>query len=254
MRDGLVVSPDGTKIHFAVEGRGRPLVIVPGVLAPLELYRPLVRVLADRYQVALVERRGYGRSEVGPAPVTFDRQAEDLVAVLGELDEPATVFGHSFGGLVTLAAARAAGERIAETVLYEPPMATLGAVLEPMLAGCRKAVAEDRPEDAVRLALKLSGSPEHRDEGLAGATIAKLTRLAPGLIADLESATALKVPAEYWAGARVPVTLLEGGRTAPEYARSVAGLRAVYPEARHEVLPGEVHIPREIERLADFFA
>ncbi|MFF4594213.1 alpha/beta fold hydrolase [Amycolatopsis sp. NPDC001319] len=254
MRDGFAISPDGTKVHFSTEGRGRPLVIVPGVLAPLELYRPLARVLADRYAVVLVERRGYGRTSPGPAPATFARQAEDLVAVLGEVAEPAMVFGHSFGGLVSLAATRAAEERVAGMVLYEPPVALLGGPLEPMLKGCREAVEGGDPQDAVRLALTLSGSPAPRDEGAADGTVAKLARLVPGLIADLESATGLKVPAEYWAGVTAPVTFVEGGSTTPEYARSVAILRAVYPRSRHEVLPGEVHIPRAMDRIARFFA
>ncbi|MGW4488696.1 alpha/beta fold hydrolase [Amycolatopsis sp. NPDC004368] len=254
MRYGSAVSPDGTKIHFSVEGRGRPLVIVPGVLAPLQLYGPLVRALVGRYEVVLVERRGYGRTATGPEAVTVELQAADLAAVLGEFAQPARVFGHSFGGLVSLAATRAAEERVAQLVLYEPPMALLGDPLRPMLTGCREAVADGRPEDAVRLALALSGTPAHRVEGMGGATIAKLAQLVPGLVADLESATAVRVPAGYWAGVGVPMTLLRGGSTSPEYARSVAALRAVYPGARHEVLAGEVHIPRAIERIAEFFA
>ncbi|MFD2419935.1 hypothetical protein [Amycolatopsis pigmentata] len=45
MDDGDVVSPDGTTIRFSIHGTGPTLVDVPGVLAPLGMYLPLVASL-----------------------------------------------------------------------------------------------------------------------------------------------------------------------------------------------------------------
>lgn len=253
MHDRYVVSPDGTNIGFSVHGTGPPLVVVPGVLAPLDMYRPLVRVLAGRYTVVLVSRRGYGTSEPGPSPARFERQVEDIVAVLDEFPGPATLFGHSFGGLAGLRAAIAVPKRVARLVLYEPPLALLGDVLVPMLRHCRKAVAEGRPQDAVRTALTVSGSPRMRDEGPADTTLARLTPLVPGLIVDLECTTEMVMPVDYWAGLTAPLTVFQGEHATAEYARSVEILRERYPHARYEVLPDEAHFPRDMTPLAKVF-
>ncbi|MCP3802916.1 alpha/beta hydrolase [Allokutzneria sp. A3M-2-11 16] len=236
-----------------MHGQGRPLVVVPGTLAPLEMYLPLVRLLIDQYTVVLVGRRGYGMTEPGPRPARFERQVEDLVAVLRELPGPALLFGHSFGGLVGLSAALADPARIAGIALYEPPIVLLGKVLGPMLRRCRSAVAGDRPQDAVRLALALSGSPTVRDAGPADTTLAQLAHLVPGLIVDLECTTGMTMPVRHWAGMATPMTLLRGERSTAEYVRSVEALRTLYPDARYEVVPGQAHFPKDMDRVARVF-
>lgn len=250
VRDGTVVSRDGTKVRYLTQGQGRPLVIVPGTLAPLEMYLQLVRLLAERYTVVLVGRRGYGITETGPGPGRFERQVEDLDAVLRESSEPVTLFGHSFGALVGLAAGLATPGRIAAMTLYEPPVTLLGDLLEPMLRRCRSAVAEGRPQDAVRVSLAVSGSPAVRDEGPAEAALAQLAYLVPGLIVDLECVTGMRMPVEYWAGMAAPVTLIRGERSTAEYVRSIDVLRTLYPDAWYELVPGQAHFPRDMGPIA----
>lgn len=253
MRDGNVVSPDGTKIQFLVHGQGQPLVIVPGTLAPLEMYEPLTRLLAQRYTVVSVGRRGYGMTEPGPEPARFERQVEDILAVLRQCPGPALLFGHSFGGLIGLSAAIAEPARIAGLVLYEPPIALLGDMLAPMLQLCRNAVAEGRPRDAARIALAVSGSPNVRDEGATDAALAQLEHLVPGLIVDLECTTEMRMPIRAWAGTTAPITLLQGERSTAEYVRGIEILRALYPDARYELIRGQAHFPRDMTQIATIF-
>ncbi len=246
-----MVSRDGTRVGFLTQGHGRPLVIVPGTLARPEMYRALTQPLSDRYTVVVVGRRGYGLTGRGPEPARFADQVEDLDAVLGELAEPVVLFGHSFGGLVGLAAGLGDPARITGITLYEPPLALLGDVLRPMLLRCRSAADDGRPGDAVRISLAAAGSPTVREDGPDRTHLAELV---PGLVVDLECATGMTMPVECWAGMTAPMVLLRGERTTAEYARSVEMVRALYPDARYEVLPGEAHFPRNMDRIAAILA
>ena len=241
-----VVSADGTTISCLVSGRGRPLVIMPGTLTVPEMYLPLVESLATRYTVTLVNRRGYGASERGPEPSSVARQAQDLVAVLAGEIEPAVVFGHSFGGLIALSATRELPHRVARLVLYEPPLALLGTELVPLLDACRTDVAQGRPDDAVRRAFAVSGSPDVREDTVPARVVARLSASVAGLLADLECATGLAAPVPEWARISAPVALVRGARSTEPYVRSVELLRAMFPAAPYTILPGQAHFPDDL--------
>jgi pimeloyl-ACP methyl ester carboxylesterase len=75
--------------------------------------------LADDFDLYVPDRRGRGDSGDG-AEYDIEREVADLRALAEVTDGPPTVFGHSFGGLVALAAApRLAVDRY---VLYEPAL------------------------------------------------------------------------------------------------------------------------------------
>jgi pimeloyl-ACP methyl ester carboxylesterase len=247
----IVVSADGTTLSCAVAGHGPALIIMPGTLTVPQMYLPLVALLARRYTVTLVSRRGYGSTERGPSPCSLAAQAQDLAAVLRGVGEPAVVFGHSFGGVIALSAALTESARIARLVLYEPPLALLGAQLRPMLARCRDAVAAGKPTTALRYAFRVSGSP---DVGEATVPERALTRLASGvdgLLADLECVTGVPGPSPEWAALPVPVALVQGERSTEPYPRSMRALRALFPAAPSLVLPGQTHFPDDMTLLEE---
>ncbi|MCW5807595.1 MAG: alpha/beta fold hydrolase, partial [Deltaproteobacteria bacterium] len=55
-----------------------------------------------------------------PRPMSFRDDVARVVELLAAEDAPVALGGHSYGGLVALAAAREAPERIAELWLYDP--------------------------------------------------------------------------------------------------------------------------------------
>jgi pimeloyl-ACP methyl ester carboxylesterase len=111
----------------------------------LRVYRLSVAELLSRhYQVVLMERRDYGISGTGARPATFARQAEDIAAVLGALDGPSYVFGHSCGGLATLHAATIAAARMRAMAPYEPPIALAGGAVGTLGDNCRALVRAGR--------------------------------------------------------------------------------------------------------------
>lgn len=113
-----VTSADGTEIAYAEDGQGPPLVLVHGGSATHESFDPLLPHLVEDFTVVRPDRRGRGESGDGE-DYAIQREVEDLAAVLDDVDGEATVFGHSFGGFVTLAAA-IEGLPMGRVLLYEP--------------------------------------------------------------------------------------------------------------------------------------
>jgi len=113
-----VTSADGTAIAYERDGDGPPLVLLHGGSATRESFRPLLPHLIEDFTVLRPDRRGRGDSG-DAAEYALQREVEDLAAVLDDLDGEATVFGHSFGGFVSLQAA-IEGVPMDRLLLYEP--------------------------------------------------------------------------------------------------------------------------------------
>lgn len=98
--------------------RGR-VVIVHGVADMARSHRGVASVLSSHGFVAdAYDRRGYGRTK-GEGHHDLEGGVRDLMRVVG--DGVDVVIGHSFGGLVALAAAAAQPTLTRAVVAYEPP-------------------------------------------------------------------------------------------------------------------------------------
>ena len=106
--DRTVQSPDGTPIALFSSGAGPPLVLVHGAAADHTTFRVLGPMLAPRFTLAAVDRRGRGASGDTP-PYAIEREFEDVAAVASALAAdfggPVDVLGHSYGGRCALGAA-----------------------------------------------------------------------------------------------------------------------------------------------------
>ncbi|QBC87269.1 alpha/beta fold hydrolase [Mycobacterium avium] len=120
-----VVSPDDTVIGYESVGAGPPLLLVHGSTGTRARWRPVTPVLARRYTVHAMDRRGRGLSTAEAGPYSLGREAEDVAAVAEAVGGDVYVVGHSYGALAVLDAApiTRAFRRI---VLYEPPIPSPG--------------------------------------------------------------------------------------------------------------------------------
>ncbi|GAB3690309.1 alpha/beta hydrolase [Salinarchaeum chitinilyticum] len=109
-------STDGTTIGYETHGAGEPLVLVHGSTATRDAWDPHVPHLEEAAELHAVDRRGRGSS--GDADdYALEREVEDVQSVLAATGAN-RLFGHSFGGLCALEAARETD--LDELVLYEP--------------------------------------------------------------------------------------------------------------------------------------
>ncbi|HMR97312.1 MAG TPA: alpha/beta hydrolase [Microthrixaceae bacterium] len=91
---------DGASLHVVERGQGRPLLLMHGVTLQWWVWGAQFNTLADRYRVLAWDMRGHGRSTVGSEGITLEAIADDIAAVLEDLDlRDAILVGHSMGGM-----------------------------------------------------------------------------------------------------------------------------------------------------------
>ncbi|WP_276301508.1 alpha/beta fold hydrolase [Halorussus lipolyticus] len=159
-------SADGVEIAYERYGEGRPLVLVHGSNDFKSTWQPIRPLLEDDFELFAMDRRGRGASGDADGYV-FDREVEDVLAVIEAAkeasdDEQVALWGHSFGGVCALEAARRT-DAVAELILHEPPV-----LLEPhreahteMAAQLTAQASEDSDEAALKWFLREGlGLPE----------------------------------------------------------------------------------------------
>ena len=107
----------GQQLRVQMAGDGPPVLLLNGVGAPLELWRPLVPAL-DGFTTVAFDTPGSGGSPAPALPLTVAGHARLALRLLDGLGiGRASVLGLSFGGLVAQEVARLAGPRVHRLVL-----------------------------------------------------------------------------------------------------------------------------------------
>jgi pimeloyl-ACP methyl ester carboxylesterase len=99
--DHFTVHHDGVTIPVSRGGRGRPLVLCPGLLTTQADLRDLTELLRRDHDVVTFDLRGHGRTSAGNQ-YTFTAFLGDFTAVMAELARrglpaPPVLVGHSLG-------------------------------------------------------------------------------------------------------------------------------------------------------------
>src|SRR4051794_41338953 len=116
---------DGHRLVYDEYGSGRrPLILLPGLLLPRSMHRPLATALAERgNRVIVPDLLGHGDSD-RPRDMTLYSMpllARQTVALMDELGlDEAVVGGTSLGANVTLEGCAAAPERLRGAVIDRP--------------------------------------------------------------------------------------------------------------------------------------
>ena len=121
-----VRSLDGTAIAYDSFGAGKGVVVIGGALRTARDYLPFARALARSFAVHVIERRGRGASGPQGPDYSIDKEVEDLVAVQTATGAD-SVFGHSYGGLIALEAARRSAVFF-QVAAYEPGVSVRGSI------------------------------------------------------------------------------------------------------------------------------
>lgn len=214
-------------------GTGRPLVLLHGNGEDHHVFDRMVPLLAPGRRLVGIDSRAHGRSPRGAGPLTIASMADDVAAVLDELDlDGADVLGYSDGGNVALELAVRHPARLRRLVVC-------GANLDP--SGLRPGVL--RAMVTARRALA-------RSERLWRGAARRLELL--DLMVDDPHLTAAQL-----AGVQLPVLVVVGERDVvlPAHSRSIA--RSL-PAGRLAVVAGVGHAvpqqrPATLAQLVDGF-
>ena len=116
MKTGFV-DVAGLRLRIGRSGRGRPLLLITGIGANLDMWEPLERHFGGRELIAF-DAPGVGGSQRPRWPLRMDRLAEIVRGLMDALAlESADVLGYSFGGALAQEFARRAPERVRRLVL-----------------------------------------------------------------------------------------------------------------------------------------
>jgi pimeloyl-ACP methyl ester carboxylesterase len=150
-----VRSRDGTTIAFDTFGDGSGVIVVSGALSTARRYVLLARGLAQSHAVHVLERRGRGSSGPQGPHYGIDKEVEDLLAVRAATGAVA-VFGHSYGDLIALEAARRS-TRFSHVIVYEPGVSVGGSIPVDWVPPYRALLAAGDPRSAFTSMVRANG-------------------------------------------------------------------------------------------------
>jgi pimeloyl-ACP methyl ester carboxylesterase len=266
-----ITSRDGTVLQYFTEGRGPALILIPGALAEAADLNTLAQELTARFTVHTLERRGHGDSGPQGTDYSIEREAEDVLAIQEETNA-AYLFGHSFGGLVALEAART-NSSLRGVAVYEPGVSVDGSVRTDWAPRCESELNAGRgfaafitfarginPETTGRLPRWLLAAILH--VAMRRSERAQKARLMRSALREHLEVARLDNTHPRYREISAPVLLMVGGRgaTAADASTVASALAGVIPGAEVVSFPRHDHFgpetrPAEVaRRLAAFFA
>ncbi len=113
---------DGVAIHYQVQGRGDPVVLLHGITGTAASNwgaAGIIDRLAEEFQVIAVDQRGHGKSDKPHDPASYgERMALDVVDLLDHMKlQQANVVGYSMGGFITMKLIALAPDRLLSAVV-----------------------------------------------------------------------------------------------------------------------------------------
>ena len=110
---------NGAAIWYAMYGSGLPVVLLHGGLANSNYWGDQVPVLAQNYQVIVIDSRGHGRSTRGAPPYGYELMASDVLGVMDKLGiQKAAIVGWSDGAIIGLSLAMNHPDRVARLFAF----------------------------------------------------------------------------------------------------------------------------------------
>jgi pimeloyl-ACP methyl ester carboxylesterase len=122
-RPASIVARDGTRLYHRDWGEGRPVVFLAGWGLPSECWAYQAAALSeDGLRCVSYDRRGHGRSDAPWKGYDYDTLADDLAAVLEQLDlRDVVLVGHSMaGGEIVRYFSRHGGARVSKVLFLAP--------------------------------------------------------------------------------------------------------------------------------------
>lgn len=91
---------NGIQVYYEIYGSGKPLVLIHGGGGSiLDDYKEIISRLENKFQLIGIDLQNHGRTDHRDIPETFEQDADDVAALLKELNiEKASFWGFSNGG------------------------------------------------------------------------------------------------------------------------------------------------------------
>lgn len=95
---------NGIKMYYEIFGQGKPLVLIHGGGSTIQTtFGRVIPMFAKKYKVIAMDLQAHGRTSDRDTPVSFVQDANDVIALLKNLNIPkADFFGFSNGGTTAM--------------------------------------------------------------------------------------------------------------------------------------------------------
>jgi pimeloyl-ACP methyl ester carboxylesterase len=226
-------------MYYAVEGEGRPTVVIHGAYMSADSMAPFIEQLTESRQVIAMDLQAHGRTADVDRPITYEQMADDVAALMQTLGvAEADVFGYSMGGGVALQLAIRHAERVRRLAVASAGTSSEGMYPEliEMISGMTAEAFAGSPFEAEYL--RLAPNPE-----AFPTLVEKLVAL---------DVTPFAWPAEDIEGIAAPTVIISGDADVvlPEHSVALFRLLGGGPSADFmapavdelAILPGTTHL------------
>lgn len=153
-------------IEVEVVGKGRPVLMIPGLNSAADTWRETCAALqADRVQCHLVQLPGFAGAPAAKTEAFTEAMRDRLLAYIEQRKlKRAVVMGHSLGGFIALRMGMAAAPGVVDRLIIVDTLADMSAVMQPGA----DAAAVRRGAEAMRAQMLGQGEEQYR-RGVAAA-------------------------------------------------------------------------------------
>lgn len=217
------------------------MVMVHGAWNWADHWMGVAEELADAHTCSVMDRRARGASDDGD-DYSFDREIDDILAVLDDAGTGASLLGHSSGAIYALEATRRGS--VERLVLYEPPLrwAEQGDP-DDLVDRIRILVVDEQLEQAAELFFSEEG--RESDEDIAALKSLPIwepmVALAPICVREWEAILDAGVEIDHYRDVSAPTLLLAGSENLDHPSMATEPLSATLPNVRTAVLDGHGH-------------
>jgi pimeloyl-ACP methyl ester carboxylesterase len=137
------VDCNGVKIHYVVEGKGEPVVLIHGYLSSAFINWQLTGIfgaLAKDYQVIAIDMPGHGLSDKPEKEDAYGTaMVEDVIKVMDQVDvKKAHIVGYSMGGIIAAKLVTKHADRVRSVALGGMGWLSDGGLLQKVYANAGK--------------------------------------------------------------------------------------------------------------------
>lgn len=234
------VNIDGLNIAYARRGEGAPFVLIHGYPLDRSIWAEVAPLLERDYDLIMPDLRGFGDSELLEADHSIVDYASDIAGLLTHLKiKKAYVAGHSMGGYVALALARAFEDRVQGLAMISSQMAADPADRkEARYTSADQVMAEGVESVAESMSMKLSADPAIQDF-----TRQVIFRQRPrGLANALRAMAERPDSSDIFAAFPFPVVIVHGDADQLIPVERAREMKAALPAAHYVELPQVGHM------------
>src|SRR5205085_2993582 len=155
------IEANGVSLRYAVEGTGKPVVLIHEMGGSLESWGLVAPLLSGKRRVIRYDTRGAGFSEKIRGPLTIDTMTDDLIALLDGLGimEKVALAGTAVGGAIALHTTFRFADRIATMAVTSP-----ATFLPPENRAATLARVDDFERHGVRVAFEATANNGYPEE------------------------------------------------------------------------------------------